>query len=164
MDLACFVAPKQYTFRDLLTHQYFWLPCVLAYAFIVLGHYWQDTIQEPMKATWLTVPSFNIDAWSGTHFAFFAFMGYHFPGHFWHFFAIGVVWEMFEDWLCADTGTQLADCTRKHSHWWPSLWCKGIQDGYWYARFSDPLLNSLGYLTGMYLAGWRWAPVASPSI
>lgn len=126
---------------------------ILSVLFIMMGHQWRDTIQKPLKKSFLTLPEATFDGWSFLHFMLFGVFGFIQPGKFFHFFALGAAWELTEDFLAADNVTQVVDCTDPHvtnpkGEVHRKFWCNGVQTDYWYGKWDDLLANSLGYLVG----------------
>ena len=87
----------------------------------------------------------DLDGWSVTHFALFAFVGFFFPGL--HLGAVaflcGVVWELVEHWMGRTRPSWLGgwgDCRAKEFEKHNANW--------WFGRYSDILMNLLGLAAG----------------
>jgi len=120
---------------------------ILSIIFIMIGHVYREAIQAQLKNTIITVPKFDIDGWSITHFVLFMLFGFVQPGYPLTFMAVGVGWELFEDYLSADENTKLVSCSTDKGML-RNFMCNGIQDGYWYGKWDDILCNTLGYVIG----------------
>lgn len=129
--------------------------------FIILGHEYRDQIQSVLKKTFVNLPADTIDWWSISHFVIYAIFGFVKPGYPLTAFTFGAAFELFEDYMSSDAGTQLADCVNEPFNPDGSrrLWCNGRQDDYWYAKHSDVFWNLFGYVTGQAIRG-SVAPVA----
>ena len=127
---------------------------ILCIVVIEIGHFYRDEIQSKLKNPIVQVPSFTIDWWSASHFMLFAFIGFVIPKRTTEAIIVGTGWEIFEDFMASDKHTQLADC-KKEGH---SIWCHGVQDSYWYGKWDDIFMNTLGYVVGneirTRLTGW----------
>ena len=99
------------------------------------------TSRDPLETTPII---WGIDGWSMTHFVFFLFLGYLFPGHFFFVFILGSSWELFEYWFGKNN--------KKFSRGYDCNLNKLKQDEWWYAKGSDLFLNLLGYIVGSYIA------------
>ena len=86
----------------------------------------------------------DIDGWSITHFVFFLFLGYLFPGHFLFILILGSSWELVEYWIGKNNKTLMrgVECNLN----------KLKKDEWWYGKMSDLFINLLGYLVGAYIA------------
>lgn len=78
---------------------------------------------------------FNLTTWSFTHFFYHSLFGYMFPDQFMCLLLMGVAWELFEFSLgmldsCFNISKRFKD------------------EGYWYGRWSDILMNTLGFTVG----------------
>lgn len=133
---------------DIITDPKFVLINFAALAFIIVGHFRQEQIQEPLKQTLLQLGYIRLDWWSLSHFLFFAVLGYWFPNNLGFFFIFGIFWELLEDFLAKDTDTRLVDCSHKKNSSFAKFWCNGYQDGYWYGKADDVAVNMTGYLAG----------------
>jgi len=122
-----------------------YIPTIIALSFIVYGHYFPNTIQKPMIDKKLTV---DFDLWSATHFLLFFYFGTLYPKKLLFFASIGIIWELTEDYLASDESKRLVDCKLNKG----TIWCKGYQDGYWYAKWDDVFVNIFGFLCGSYIA------------
>lgn len=113
--------------------------------FIMCGHVYREKIQLILKRELVKFPESSIDWWSTSHFLLFSICGFIFPEYPLTFFGIGVGFELFEDYLSSDKNTMLANCKNNRKN---KVWCKGIQDGYWYMNPTDPWVNLTGYILG----------------
>ena len=123
---------------------------IFALLFIIIGHIYRDQIQAKFKKPLATVPAFDIDYWSVTHFMLFAFFGFVFPNHAFTFACFGAMFELFEDGVSSDDKTQLIDCKNKDtkSSFIGNIYCNGDPNSYWYAKLDDIAINVFGYITG----------------
>jgi len=121
------------------------LPIIIAIVFIIYGHYYPDDIQKPMIDKKINI---DFDLWSLTHFVLFFYFGLIYPKKLTLFFIIGVIWELIEDYLAKNESTKLVDCNVHKD----SFWCNGFNDGYWYGKLDDVIVNCYGFLLGSYIA------------
>lgn len=88
----------------------------------------------------------DLDGWSATHYIFYGVLAYIFPNDLLLIFTIGVIWEMVEDRLGRFDGgmvgaigmCQISTDNKEKSNWW-------------YGKYSDIVMNTLGLLTGYWL-------------
>jgi hypothetical protein len=66
------------------------------------------------------------------------------PNHHFTFAVGGATFEFIEDFMAGNKNTKLVNCSKNPK----SFMCNGIQDGYWYGKFDDILINILGYTLG----------------
>lgn len=80
-----------------------------------------------------------LDGWGISHFAFFFLLGYLYPGvnYVLYSFCLGVLWEIFE-YTIKDKPFYLSRCNYK----------TGDGRTWWYGRWQDIVMNSLGLLAG----------------
>ena len=130
---------------NIFVNKKFIIPIIIAIVFIIFGHYYPQNIQKPMINNKVVI---DIDIWSLTHFILFMYFGIIFPNKLFLFFMIGILWELFEDYLSKKSTTQMADCKGNPRQ----FWCKGYEDGYWYGKMDDIFVNTFGYLLGTYIS------------
>ena len=132
----------------LKTNSEYYKPCfiltILALIFIIIGHVFQDKIQEPLTKPLIVFPNTALDWWSISHFILFGIFGFCVPNKPLSAFSIGLLFELVEDFLSSNENTKLSDCVTNPIQ----FWCKGIQDGYWYMNPTDPWVNLTGYIVG----------------
>lgn len=88
-----------------------------------------------------------IDGWSLTHLFFFMFIGYTFPYLFVLALIYGIIWEIFEAYSGKYKPNFIhgfGNCRRKSE-------IISDSDKWWYGKWSDIFMNSLGYLIGQYI-------------
>ena len=121
---------------------------IVAMAFIMIGHIWRDEVQLVLKHEFFKFPESSLDRWSVSHAMLFGIFGFLIPNRPLSFFTLGVVFELFEDFLSADESTQLVDCKNNKQEAFGGIWCNGIQTDYWYMNPTDPWVNLTGYIIG----------------
>jgi hypothetical protein len=119
---------------------------VISIIFIMIMHICKEQIQNILQTQLYTIKEVVIDLWSVTHFFIYAFFGFVKPGYPMSFFAMGSVFEIFEDGLASDETTQMVNCKKKSLL--SNIMCNGVQDSYWYGKIDDIFVNLLGYVTG----------------
>ena len=117
---------------------------VASIIFIMIGHIYKDAIQTVLKTEIYTIEKITFDYWSVSHFLLFAFIGFVKPHHQLSFFTIGCLFELFEDGMASDENTQIVNCINNNKN----IMCNGIQDGYWYGKADDVIVNLFGYIVG----------------
>lgn len=100
----------------------------------------------------------NLDGWAATHFFFWAFLGFWFPGHHAQALGFSLAWEGFEDFLgrnrlaLGGSRLQLVGDTDP-----ATLAATGDSENYWYGRYTtDTAYNLMGYILGSALARRLW--------
>lgn len=83
-----------------------------------------------------------IDGWGILHFFYFMLLAYFFPENLTSIFVMGVLWEMVESYS-ADHPFYLAKCKYTIT--------TDDKKGWWYGRWQDIVMNTLGMLCGYYL-------------
>ena len=86
----------------------------------------------------------HINFWVISHFFFYLIIGYFFPETFWLSMTIGVVWEIYEDFL--------ENFSKKYLSFIPFKICKLDNFTWWYGRYEDVIANILGFLLGQYMS------------
>lgn len=92
--------------------------------------------------------SFNktvgIDGWSSTHLFFYMFIGYNYPKTFYLTTFFGILWELFETYVGI----------YKPSFLYGWGYCKKgkTKKVWWYGKYSDIIVNIIGFLIGQYIA------------
>lgn len=131
--------------RTIIDHPYALVIVVLVVCviFIEFGHFWHDEVQAVLKGKLFTVPQFDVDWWSLSHFLLFAVIGYIIPNHITEFALIGAGWEVFEDCMANDENKKLVSCDGAKS-----ILCHGFKDSYWYGKWDDIIMNTAGYIVG----------------
>lgn len=119
---------------------------ILSILAIMYGHK-NRSIQLGLQKKIYTFPAIIMDYWSISHFMTFAIVGFFYPNKIIEFLILGIMWECLEDYLAANSNTQLVNCIKYKK----SFWCNGIQDDYWYGKWDDIIFNFLGYLLGNYI-------------
>ena len=93
-----------------------------------------------------SVSIWDLDGWSISHFLFFLFIGSQFPEKNYLLVAVilGILWELFEHYYGEKRPGWLGgDCKK--------LATDNEDGNWWYAKFSDIIMNILGLLIGYYL-------------
>jgi hypothetical protein len=92
-----------------------------------------------MDATFISrlqIGGFKLDWWHISHLWFYMVIGAYHPGHFWKYAALGAGFEVFEEVL-GEIQARSGDERRKKQG-----------DEYWFGRWEDVVVNSIGYLIG----------------
>lgn len=102
----------------------------------------------------------NFDGWAGTHFLFWAFLGFLYPGHHVQALAASLGWEAVEDRLGRSNltvgGRRLQLVGDTDAAGAPAA--PGAKPAFWYGRYvTDTFFNLAGYILGS-AAGARWFP------
>jgi hypothetical protein len=84
-----------------------------------------------------------LDGWGILHFFYFMVLGYFFPQNLTTIFVMGVLWEMIESYS-ADHPFYLSKCKY--------VITTDDKKGWWYGRWQDVVMNTLGMFCGYYLA------------
>lgn len=89
------------------------------------------------------------DGWGLTHFTFFALLTFLYPKQALEIFGAGVIWEIIESTI-KDRPFYLSSCHVRVT--------TDIQAGWWYGRWQDIVMNSLGQCIGYGLqkSGVSW--------
>lgn len=119
---------------------------ILAIIFIMIGHIYQEQIQQNLKQEFFKFPECSFDWWSVSHAVLFGIFGFLLPNHHFSFALVGISWELFEDYLAANEDVQFYNCKEKNNQ--EKFWCNGLVDGYWYCNVSDIWVNMFGYIIG----------------
>jgi len=84
-----------------------------------------------------------VDGWGILHFFYFVLLGYVFPHNLTTIFVMGVLWEIIESYS-ADHPFYLSKCKYTIT--------TDDEKGWWYGRWQDIVMNTLGMFCGYYLA------------
>lgn len=91
---------------------------------------------------------YDLDGWSVMHFSLFAYIGYRFPTRIVEAMILGISWEIWEDW-CGDTRPSwmggFGDCNLTTDQ------TDSTHQNWWFGRYSDIIINLLGFLFGKYI-------------
>jgi len=123
---------------------------VVSFIFIMIVHIYKEQIQDLFLTPLYANQFFTLDWWSVMHFVLYAFFGFVKPGYTGSFFALGVMFEIFEDGMASDATTKLMNCNSKKvkNSITGKIFCNKKQDSYWYGKLDDVFINLLGYVTG----------------
>lgn len=118
--------------------------CLCVFAIMAYGTYRcrTDGFEDPLTQSIVDKEPWNhyVDGWGLLHFWFFALLTYTFPSH-WCVIALGgVLWEYIEMQF-KEKPFYLAKCNV----------VKGEKKNWWYGRWEDIVMNSLGMLFGLWL-------------
>jgi len=126
------------------TNYYLYFLCVLL---VTSGVF----IYGKIICTFIWIPDFlsyryneSIDGWMITHLIFYTLTGIFFPNTFIMSMIIGIVWEIFEDWLARTNPKWLSgigDCVKGSGEKMP----------YWYGQSNDVYTDFMGFLIGKYI-------------
>ncbi len=87
-----------------------------------------------MNESLFTIYNHSFDCWSLSHYLCYTFIGFLFP-HYWKIvIIIGILWELFE-----------------YIGYHIEKYVFRTKNIYWCAKFSDIIVNSLGFITGLFL-------------
>jgi hypothetical protein len=109
-------------------------------------------VPDHMEKRFTTRPCWTgTSGWAATHFAFWALMGFWFPGNYVQALAVSFLWEGAED--LAGSSKWLASMCQRHG----VVDAKTGEPMRWYARYTtDGFYNLAGYIVGSALAGKYW--------
>jgi hypothetical protein len=96
-----------------------------------------------------------LDGWSITHFLLHAYFGYKEPDQFFKFLALGIGYEIIEDFMASTSDTKLVkceECEECKKNPLNKIWCNPNNGNTYYAKVTDIITNSLGFAFGRYLA------------
>lgn len=121
---------------------------VCIFFLMLYGHFRckRPNFSDPLEKKFLGL----FDGWQASHFVFYLFLGFYFPGFFVQSMALGATWEVFEHVAGkSGVGVQLGDnkfgCTAKSRR---STSENNIKEPWFYGKSSDVAINALGYLIG----------------
>lgn len=87
-----------------------------------------------------------VDGWGMSHFFYFMILGYCFPQELTTIFMMGVLWEAIESYS-SEHPFYLTGCKYTIN--------TDDEKGWWYGRWQDIVMNSLGMVCGYYLAQFK---------
>lgn len=101
-----------------------------------------DGFEDPLTQSVVDREPWNryIDGWGILHFWFFAMLAYNFPSHWCLILLAGVLWEYIEMQF-KEKPFYLAKCNVASAE----------KKNWWYGRWEDLVMNSLGMLFGLWL-------------
>lgn len=105
----------------------------------------------------------NLDGWAATHFFFWTFLGFWFPGKYLQALGFSLAWEGFEDFLgrthITVGGSRLQ--TIGHTDDETCTYTDDADGKFWYGRYTtDTAYNLMGYIIGSALAKRFWPEFA----
>ena len=102
----------------------------------------KKSFKDPLEKRIISI----LDGWSMTHLLFYMLMGYLFPDYLILTMFFGVLWELFEHYSGKYRPKIL-------SGWGNCHFTDKVEDneGWWYGKWSDIIINFLGFLIGQYL-------------
>ena len=86
---------------------------------------------------------YGLDGWSISHLLFYMLLGYLFPNKIILTLSLGIIWELFETYIGIYKPyifQEFGFCSTDISNVW------------WYGKFSDIIVNFIGFIIGQYLA------------
>ncbi len=136
----------------------YFLFIIVCISFIVLYGIWRcmyPKYTDPFTQTLIGGPSMSkfTDGWGIFHFIFFGLITYAFPQYIVHTFIFGIIWEIIES-------------LSKSKPFYTPI-CNTLIDtdqvqGWWYGRWQDIVMNTLGQAFGLFLnkirASWLIFP------
>ena len=131
----------------------FWLLIIICPLLIGLYGYYTCNNLKTYK-DYLTMDLFNnsskkygLDGWSVTHLLFYMLLAYLFPNKIILTVSLGIIWELVEMFLGIyiviykpDIFKEFGSCSTDNTKIW------------WYGKFSDIIVNFIGFIIGQYLA------------
>jgi hypothetical protein len=89
------------------------------------------------------IPIWDLDGWSVSHLIFYGFIGYLYPDYLITVMICGILWEIFEF------------CYGYYKPNYLKIFDNCIttdqKEKWWYGKFSDLIVNLLGFIVGSYL-------------
>ncbi len=139
------------------------IPSVVIYIIVVLviimyGYFLRKTKTQDQLAKRIYHHPIcqEIDGWSISHFLFFGFLGFLYPGHHFQFLTVGILWEIIETGLGQNnlevSGKRLQLVGEQDSDGNST----GNDSAYWYGKESDIVMDILGYSIGSAAAEKYW--------
>lgn len=104
----------------------------------------QKDYVDPLTKSLLPAPFDGFtDGWAFLHFACFCLITYLFPQHYILIWILGVSWEIIE-FIFKDHPFYFSDCKYKLT--------TDKDEGWWYGRYEDIIVNTLGMYLGYYMS------------
>jgi hypothetical protein len=114
---------------------------LIAFAIVLYGSYRCSTpaFEDPFTESIIDRHPWNkyIDGWGLLHFWFFLWLAYHYPNCWKELIFFGIMWEILES-VFKERPFYLTKCDSS-------------KDGWWYGRWQDIVMNSLGLCAGLLL-------------
>ena len=131
---------------------------IFVYGAIIRRFGWPDVLERSV----IDDPSVhNFDGWAGTHFIFWGFMGFLYPGRYVSALGISMAWEGFEDLLgrtkltVGGSRMQLVGATEEDGA--TDSDPADSEEEFWYGRYvTDTFFNLAGYIIGSAVANRVW--------
>jgi len=105
--------------------------------------------QDPLQGSIIpSMKNHDLDGWSAVHFLFYMFVGYLYPNSIVLTLTLSVIWEIFESYVGLNKPEILKGwgfCCNPTGNTEGHIW--------WYGKWTDLLMNLLGFLTGRYFSG-----------
>lgn len=104
------------------------------------------TFVDPLTQSLFPYPlNQYLDGWGISHFTFFALLAFFFPQtrYLVFLFILGLIWEILE-YVSKDRPLYLSKCSYKVT--------TDNGQGWWYGRWQDIIMNTLGIIIGAFLA------------
>ena len=142
------------------------IPCIVFYIIVVIvifayGYFIRKSGRPDVLERFVTEdPSVqNLDGWAATHFFFWTFLGFWYPGHYLQALGVSLAWEGFEDVLgrthITVGGSRLQ--TIGHTDDETCAYTDDSEGNFWYGRYTtDSAYNLMGYIIGSALAERYW--------
>jgi glycopeptide antibiotics resistance protein len=137
-----------FNFYRIIKKSNFYVPAILCILFIIIWDFVEPAIQQKMHVTLFNLADIKFDWWSFTHILLYIYFGYQFPDNF-AFFIIGTIWEIIESILSLKSGRRIIE---KRIGKQRSKIIGYHKLDYWYGRIDDIIMNSCGFVIGMWLA------------
>lgn len=107
----------------------------------------QPQFKDPFTKSMFPAPWSNfLDGWGLLHFFFYMGLAYKYPRHLVLIFILGLLWEIVES-LLKDRPFYISKCNVD-----PIIDTDGEKKVWWYGRWEDIVMNSLGMALGYYLS------------
>ncbi len=97
--------------------------------------------KDPLEISF--IKKFSIDGWSFTHLFFFMIIGFVYPFSLYLSMFLGIIWELFETYVGYYKPNFLKG--------WGYCSTKKTKKIWWYGKWSDIIVNFIGFKTGQYI-------------
>lgn len=105
-----------------------------------------SSFRDPLTMSFVSEPwNKYLDGWGILHYSLFALLGYFFPSKLIFLWCLGFIWELIEFSL-KDKPFYISKCNYTID--------TDDGQGWWYGRWQDIVMNSLGLLTGYLIANY----------
>lgn len=130
---------------------WFFIPSIIIILVIMIGSTFSEPVQSNLESSLFKIGELGFSWWSISHVILYAYFGFLFPGYFFEFLFLGIVWEVFETTYCREFVWNVIGCSNS-DNWLCNSLNRNRDCRYWYGKIDDIAMNTIGFVIGAIIA------------